>query len=91
MNKFTSTRIAATCSKKAGNSLTDPRRKKLSLGRSIAMYLWHVTCLSMSVRTHDGFSPLSRHFWNLEEISFLFINIFNFNVFVNVKVNLLLP
>jgi hypothetical protein len=28
MTKFPNTRIAATCSKKAGNGLTDPRRKK---------------------------------------------------------------
>jgi hypothetical protein len=29
MTKFPSTHIAAICSKKAGNGLTDPRRKNL--------------------------------------------------------------
>jgi hypothetical protein len=31
MTKFPSTRSAATCSKKAGNGLNDPRREKIKL------------------------------------------------------------
>jgi hypothetical protein len=37
MTKLPSTRIAATCSKKAGNGLTDPHREKKTIGFRV----WH--------------------------------------------------
>jgi hypothetical protein len=49
MTKLPSTRIAATCSKKAGNGLTDPHREKKKLlvsgSGTTAMDFWYLGCI----------------------------------------------